>query len=178
VRSALLICSLRPLTIICIWHERVGEPAKRLVDTDPRTTIFDFKRFIGRNFSEPEVSRGREHWPFTVEERKGKPVVKIEHKGAYKIFVSNPLLLCRILGLKLGSWALIDTRTDHCHSLDQDEGSCRGSPWRKSNPYTPHCSHWYVPALVSIHHMASFIHGLLGKLPPIMKTSTMPNARR
>lgn len=54
----------------------VGVPAKNMAAMNPENTIFDAKRLIGRKFTDPDVMRDVQHWPFTVIAKPdGKPVV-------------------------------------------------------------------------------------------------------
>lgn len=44
----------------------IGDAAKNQVAMNPRNTVFDAKRLIGRKFNEPSVQSDMKHWPFTV----------------------------------------------------------------------------------------------------------------
>ena len=44
----------------------IGDAAKSQVALNPENTIFDAKRLIGRNYSEPSVQADMKHWPFRV----------------------------------------------------------------------------------------------------------------
>lgn len=80
-----------PLTILC----RIGESAKNAFHSNPRNTIFDAKRLIGRKLSDPEVQKDMKHWPFKVTERNGKPVVNVQYQGEAKSFVSPARITSR-----------------------------------------------------------------------------------
>jgi hypothetical protein len=44
----------------------IGDAAKNQVALNPKNTVFDAKRLIGRKFSEAVVQQDMKHWPFTV----------------------------------------------------------------------------------------------------------------
>jgi len=44
----------------------VGEAAKNQAAMNPKNTIFDAKRLIGRQFSDTTVQKDMKLWPFTV----------------------------------------------------------------------------------------------------------------
>merc|ERR1711933_676109 len=48
----------------------IGDAAKNQVAMNPRNTVFDAKRLIGRKFADPIVQKDIKLWPFKVE--KGK----------------------------------------------------------------------------------------------------------
>jgi len=44
----------------------VGDAAKNQAAMNPKNTIFDAKRLIGRNYSDPTVQKDARGWPFKV----------------------------------------------------------------------------------------------------------------
>lgn len=70
----------------------IGDGAKSLAASNPRNTVFDAKRLIGRRFDDPIVTSDKAHWPFTVKEgRGGKPVIEVEHRGETKEFLPEEI---------------------------------------------------------------------------------------
>jgi heat shock 70kDa protein 1/2/6/8 len=60
----------------------IGDAAKNQVSANPRNTVFDAKRLIGRKFDEPSVKSDMEHWPFTVRAgNDNKPIIEVDFKG-------------------------------------------------------------------------------------------------
>lgn len=59
----------------------VGEEAYNQAALNPRNTIFDAKRLIGRQFSDPTVQADLASWPFRVVSDKDKPMICAEYKG-------------------------------------------------------------------------------------------------
>ncbi|RDI84361.1 hypothetical protein Vi05172_g5603 [Venturia inaequalis] len=55
----------------------VGDLAKSAAALDPKNTIFDIKRLIGREFSDENVQSLIPDFPFQVVEQAGRPAVKI-----------------------------------------------------------------------------------------------------
>jgi len=68
---------------------------------NPKNTVFDAKRLIGRRFDDPDVKKdmkvGRmllsqgcrslqQHWPFTVIDQDGSPLIEVEYLGEKKTF--------------------------------------------------------------------------------------------
>jgi len=64
----------------------IGSSAKNQVSMNPTNTIFDAKRLIGRQFSDPSVATDAKHWPFKVANVDGKPKLEVEYKGEQKQF--------------------------------------------------------------------------------------------
>ncbi|CAI0374908.1 unnamed protein product [Linum tenue] len=57
----------------------IGEGAKNQAALNPRRTIFDAKRLIGKKFDDPEVQSDLKYLPYpVVKNRDGKPCVEIE----------------------------------------------------------------------------------------------------
>ena len=67
----------------------VGDAAKNQDASNPKNTIYDAKRLIGRKFSEPVVQSDMKLWPFDVKaDPKGgdKPLIEVQHAGETKTF--------------------------------------------------------------------------------------------
>jgi L1 cell adhesion molecule like protein len=65
----------------------IGDAAKNQVAMNPRNTVFDAKRLIGRKFTDPVVQSDMKHWPFKlVAASDDKPIIEVQYKGATKAF--------------------------------------------------------------------------------------------
>uniref|UniRef100_A0A6C0ELS1 Uncharacterized protein n=1 Tax=viral metagenome TaxID=1070528 RepID=A0A6C0ELS1_9ZZZZ len=64
----------------------IGEAAKNQAAMNPRNTVFDAKRLIGRRYDDPTVQTDMKLWPFTVIDKVGKPVIQVEYKNEKKQF--------------------------------------------------------------------------------------------
>ena len=63
----------------------VGEAAKSMSAMNPKNTIYDAKRLIGRTFDDPVVQRDMKSWPFkVVDDGKNRPKIEVEWKGEVK----------------------------------------------------------------------------------------------
>ncbi|KAL7746359.1 Heat shock protein ssb1 [Sorochytrium milnesiophthora] len=64
----------------------IGDAAKNQAAMNPKNTIFDVKRLIGRRFDEPSVKKDMALWPFTVIDRDGAPHIQVDYKGESCVF--------------------------------------------------------------------------------------------
>ncbi|CAO1420541.1 unnamed protein product [Diamesa serratosioi] len=64
----------------------IGDAAKNQVAMNPRNSVFDAKRLIGRKFDDDKVQSDMKHWPFKVINDCGKPKIQVEFKGETKTF--------------------------------------------------------------------------------------------
>ncbi|XP_014239186.1 heat shock 70 kDa protein cognate 2-like [Cimex lectularius] len=64
----------------------IGDAAKNQVAMNPKNTVFDAKRLIGRRFDDPKIQADMKHWPFMVVSDGGKPKIQVEYKGEVKRF--------------------------------------------------------------------------------------------
>ncbi|XP_072031865.1 heat shock 70 kDa protein IV-like [Amphiura filiformis] len=69
----------------------IGDAAKNQVAMNPRNTIFDAKRLIGRKFADQSVQSDMKLWPFTVVNKGGKPMLEAEHLGEKKTFAPEEI---------------------------------------------------------------------------------------
>merc|ERR1719228_1070372 len=66
--------------------------AKKAGSRNPKNTVFDAKRLIGRKFNDPVVQKDMEHWPFKVTEGpQGRPVISVTFKGEQKEFFAEEI---------------------------------------------------------------------------------------
>ena len=78
----------------------IGDGAKNQVAMNPINTIFDAKRLIGRNFTDDTVQRDMKLWPFKVINKKGKPMITIEHKNENKVFAPEEISSMILIKMK------------------------------------------------------------------------------
>ncbi|ODV60817.1 heat shock protein 70 [Ascoidea rubescens DSM 1968] len=64
----------------------IGDAAKNQAAMNPKNTVFDAKRLIGRKFSDTEVQTDMKHFPFKIISKAGKPNIEVEFKGETKVF--------------------------------------------------------------------------------------------
>ena len=70
----------------------IGDAAKNAAAMNPKNTIFDAKRLIGRKFDDPVIQADKKHWPFEINACPGnKPVIRIEFKGESKTFAPEEI---------------------------------------------------------------------------------------
>ena len=68
----------------------IGEAAKSMSSTNPRNTVFDAKRLIGRTFDDPVVQRDIANWPFkVVNDGSGRPQIVVDFKGETKHYYAE-----------------------------------------------------------------------------------------
>ncbi|ORY75038.1 putative SSB2-heat shock protein of HSP70 family, cytosolic [Leucosporidium creatinivorum] len=53
---------------------------------NPRQTVFDAKRLIGRRFDDADVKKDMAHWPFKVIDKEGSPFIEVEYLNETKTF--------------------------------------------------------------------------------------------
>lgn len=65
----------------------IGDAAKAAAAANPRSTIFDAKRMIGRDFKDPQLQSDLKHFPYKVfDDGKGRPKIAVETKDGEKEF--------------------------------------------------------------------------------------------
>ncbi|KAK4309789.1 hypothetical protein Pmani_018594 [Petrolisthes manimaculis] len=64
----------------------IGDAAKSQFTTNPKNTIFDAKRLIGRDWKDKSVQNDIKHYPFKVINKKNKPHFKVNTSQADNIF--------------------------------------------------------------------------------------------
>jgi L1 cell adhesion molecule like protein len=69
----------------------IGDAAKNQAAANPKNTIFDAKRCIGREFSDPHVQSDMKNWPFEVVSKNGKPQFRVNYKDELKNFTPEEI---------------------------------------------------------------------------------------
>ncbi|KAF9168207.1 ATPase with role in protein import into the ER, partial [Mortierella sp. AD010] len=69
----------------------VGDAAKNQYAANPTNTIFDAKRLIGRRFDDKDVQNDIKHFPFTVKNKNGAPVIEVSVQGESKTFTPEEI---------------------------------------------------------------------------------------
>ncbi|CAG8571917.1 257_t:CDS:2 [Paraglomus brasilianum] len=69
----------------------IGDAAKNQAAMNPKNTVFDAKRLIGRRFDDPEVKADMKHWPFTVVDGESSPQIQVEYMGETKTFTPQEI---------------------------------------------------------------------------------------
>lgn len=65
----------------------IGDGAKNQCAMNPKNTVFDAKRLIGRSFDDSTVQRDMQHWPFEVTpDKQRRPLIGVDYNGEHKQF--------------------------------------------------------------------------------------------
>ncbi|KAH3670627.1 hypothetical protein OGAPHI_001142 [Ogataea philodendri] len=64
----------------------IGDAAKNQAALNPKNTVFDAKRLIGRAFSDESVQKDIKSWPFKVVDDNGNPKIEVEYLEETKTF--------------------------------------------------------------------------------------------
>ncbi|GAA5813669.1 Heat shock protein sks2 [Mucor flavus] len=59
----------------------VGDAAKNQAAMNPKNTVFDAKRLIGRRFDDADVKADMKNWPFTIIDKDTAPFIQVEFEG-------------------------------------------------------------------------------------------------
>ena len=64
----------------------IGDAAKNQLTSNPKNTVFDVKRLIGREWSDKTVQNDIKYFPFTLQNKNNKPHVKVDTASGEKVF--------------------------------------------------------------------------------------------
>eukprot|EP00462_Mataza_sp_D1_P020131 CAMPEP_0175135180 /NCGR_PEP_ID=MMETSP0087-20121206/8579_1 /TAXON_ID=136419 /ORGANISM="Unknown Unknown, Strain D1" /LENGTH=653 /DNA_ID=CAMNT_0016417801 /DNA_START=10 /DNA_END=1972 /DNA_ORIENTATION=- len=79
----------------------VGDAAKNQAPRNPTNTIFDAKRLIGRQFSDPVIQDDIKGWPFkVVADEHDKPLIEVEFKGEQKQYTPEQISSMVLIKMK------------------------------------------------------------------------------
>ncbi|NBX75048.1 MAG: hypothetical protein EBQ92_00640 [Proteobacteria bacterium] len=70
----------------------IGDAAKNQAALNPKNTVFDAKRLMGRKIDDAVVKSDMKHWPFSVVGGPdGRPKIEVEFKGETKTFTPEEI---------------------------------------------------------------------------------------
>jgi L1 cell adhesion molecule like protein len=70
----------------------IGDAAKNQGNLNPKNTVFDAKRLIGRRWTDQTVQKDMDHWPFEVIKGDGdKPLIQVRYLGETKKFSAEEI---------------------------------------------------------------------------------------
>ncbi|OWR50052.1 Heat shock protein 1A/1B [Danaus plexippus plexippus] len=69
----------------------IGDSAKNQIAMNPKNTVFDAKRLIGRKFNDPKIQQDMRLWPFEVISDGGNPKIVVEYKGEKRKFTPEEI---------------------------------------------------------------------------------------
>jgi heat shock protein 1/8 len=88
----------------------IGDAAKAQANANPRNTVFDAKRLIGRKFNDPLIKEDMKLWPFTVKEGPNeKPNIEVEFKNEKKTFLPEEISAMVLQKMKQTAEAYLGT---------------------------------------------------------------------
>ena len=64
----------------------VGDAAKNQAASNPKNTVFDAKRLIGRKYSDKTVQKDMKLWPFDIINKNSK---QVQYKGETRTVISR-----------------------------------------------------------------------------------------
>jgi L1 cell adhesion molecule like protein len=78
----------------------VGDAAKNQSAMNPKNTIFDAKRLIGRKFDSPEVTKDAANWPFKIVDVETAPHIAAIVDGAEKVMAPEEISAMVLVRMK------------------------------------------------------------------------------
>lgn len=69
----------------------IGMAAKNAATSNPTNTVYDAKRMIGRDFSDPKIQEDMKHFSFKLVDRNNKPKINVQYKGEDKEFTPEEI---------------------------------------------------------------------------------------
>jgi len=69
----------------------IGDGAKNQASQNPKNTVFDAKRLIGRKFSDKQTQSDMKFFPFSVVDKDDKPYISVESRGEKREFLPEEI---------------------------------------------------------------------------------------
>merc|ERR1719271_458633 len=91
----------------------IGDAAKNQAAMNPKNTVFDAKRLIGRRFTDSATQSDMKHFPFKVVQKDGdRPSIGVEYKGEEKEFFPEEISAMILVKMKEVAEAYLGTKVN------------------------------------------------------------------
>nr|ACS75352.1 ER protein gp78 [Locusta migratoria] len=91
----------------------IGDAAKNQLTTNPENTVFDAKRLIGRDWSDPAVQHDIKFFPFRVKEKNSKPYIQVATSQGDKEFAPEEISAMVLGKMKETAEAYLGKKVTH-----------------------------------------------------------------
>ncbi|XP_046996286.1 endoplasmic reticulum chaperone BiP-like [Schistocerca americana] len=91
----------------------IGDAAKNQLTTNPENTVFDAKRLIGRDWSDPAVQHDIKFFPFRVKEKNSKPYIQVATSQGEKEFAPEEISAMVLGKMKETAEAYLGKKVTH-----------------------------------------------------------------
>jgi len=91
----------------------IGDAAKNQLTSNPKNTVFDAKRLIGRQFSEKAVQQDMKYFPFKVVEKRSKPYIEAMVNGKSEQFAPEEISAMVLTKMKETAEAYLGKKVTH-----------------------------------------------------------------
>ena len=69
----------------------IGDPAKNSSGQNPKNTVYDVKRLIGRKFNDPHIQNDMKSLTYNILNKSGKPTIEVDYKNEKKEFLPEEI---------------------------------------------------------------------------------------
>jgi len=69
----------------------IGDAAKTMASSNPKNTVYDAKRLVGRNYNDGHMQEELKHFSYNVIDKNNKPVIEVEYKNETKHFTPEEI---------------------------------------------------------------------------------------
>ncbi|XP_046984395.1 endoplasmic reticulum chaperone BiP [Schistocerca americana] len=91
----------------------IGDAAKNQLTTNPENTVFDAKRLIGREWTDPTVQHDIKFFPFKVKEKNSKPHIQVATSQGEKMFAPEEISAMVLGKMKETAEAYLGKKVTH-----------------------------------------------------------------
>ena len=69
----------------------IGDAAKSQASSNPKNTVYDAKRLVGRNYNDKHMQDELKHFSYNVIDKNNKPIIEVEYKREKKQFTPEEI---------------------------------------------------------------------------------------